>query len=192
VSHVVCCTTLTCRVTGRGETGKRVVSSTTDDGFAWRKYGEKTINHHRYRRFYFRCTYRNEHGCGAKKQVQQTREDPSLFETTYFGKHTHACPRDEAPVAVVDGTFVVSRVPSLANSSPDAVSDKLCHNDAEAPPNLPMEELVQANVAEFTECCPVDDRLMMLASADASFASPAGGLVPLDGSLEELVSLLWS
>uniref|UniRef100_A0A0A9HU71 WRKY domain-containing protein n=1 Tax=Arundo donax TaxID=35708 RepID=A0A0A9HU71_ARUDO len=54
-------------------------------------------NNHRYPRFYFRCAYRDEHGCSAKKQVQQTEDDPSLFDVTYFGDHTTACPRD-APV----------------------------------------------------------------------------------------------
>ncbi|GJN14717.1 hypothetical protein PR202_gb01572 [Eleusine coracana subsp. coracana] len=182
------------RMRCRGEPGTRVLSPTMDDSFAWRKYGEKTINHHSYPRFYFRCTYRDEHGCGAKKRVQQTQEDPSLFETTYFGKHAPACPRNDAPVPpVVEGTFL-PQVPLLASPIP---------SDDKAPkvPSLPVEveeELMQAksNAAGLTEeyCLLDHHHLMKLVSADVSFASPAGGLVESveDGSLEELVTLLWS
>ncbi|KAK3138493.1 hypothetical protein QOZ80_5AG0369620 [Eleusine coracana subsp. coracana] len=184
------------RVRCRGEPpGTRVLSPTMDDGFAWRKYGEKTINHHSYPRFYFRCTYRNEHGCGAKKRVQQTKEDPSLFETTYFGNHTTACHRNE-------GTFL-PQVPLLASSSPSAANDRLLCPYDKAPrgPTLQVEEeeeeelIMKANAAGLTEeCCLLDHhQLMKLVSADVSFASPAGGLVEsVDGSLEELVTLLWS
>ncbi|TVU19867.1 hypothetical protein EJB05_36042, partial [Eragrostis curvula] len=90
---------------GRGETGARVVSATTDDGFAWRKYGEKVINHRSYPRFYFRCTYRDEHGCSAKKQVQQRRRAHPCSRPPTLGEHTPACPRD-APLAVANCAFV--------------------------------------------------------------------------------------
>ncbi|CAN6332640.1 unnamed protein product [Urochloa humidicola] len=82
------------RSRGCGEARARIVSSAMDDGYAWRKYGEKSIQDHRNPRFYFRCAYRGELGCGARKQVERREDDPSLFHTTYFGDHTPACPRD--------------------------------------------------------------------------------------------------
>ncbi|KAJ9557341.1 hypothetical protein OSB04_011955 [Centaurea solstitialis] len=62
-----------------------------NDGYMWRKYGQKEILNAKYPREYYRCTYRNTHGCCATKQVQRSSEDPSVFEITYLGKHT--CPK---------------------------------------------------------------------------------------------------
>ncbi|XP_071698419.1 probable WRKY transcription factor 38 [Rutidosis leptorrhynchoides] len=63
-----------------------------NDGYMWRKYGQKEILNAKYPREYYRCTYRNTHGCCATKQVQRSSDDPSIFEITYLGKHT--CPKN--------------------------------------------------------------------------------------------------
>ncbi|KAK8928561.1 putative WRKY transcription factor 70 [Platanthera zijinensis] len=60
-----------------------------DDGFQWRKYGEKKISKTKFTRSYFRCTYRDEQGCMATKQVQRKEmEDPPMFLVTYSYEHT--------------------------------------------------------------------------------------------------------
>ncbi|KAI3859720.1 hypothetical protein MKX03_031234 [Papaver bracteatum] len=59
-----------------------------DDGYSWRKYGKKDILNTNYPRAYYRCAHRDVQGCFAKKLVQRTDEDPSLFSVTYCGKHT--------------------------------------------------------------------------------------------------------
>ncbi|KAL6619058.1 hypothetical protein ACP70R_034197 [Stipagrostis hirtigluma subsp. patula] len=82
------------RVSG-GERGIRVVKKgTMDDEFIWRKYGQKDIHGSKYPRLYFRCTYKDDRGCVAKRQVQQSDADPSVYLITYFGEHT--CCRDAA------------------------------------------------------------------------------------------------
>ncbi|WOK95489.1 putative WRKY transcription factor 59 isoform X1 [Canna indica] len=59
------------------------------DGYQWRKYGEKKISGSRFPRSYYRCTYRQDKGCQATKQVQQQgHSDPPLFLVTYKGEHT--------------------------------------------------------------------------------------------------------
>ncbi|KAG6523421.1 hypothetical protein ZIOFF_013278 [Zingiber officinale] len=40
------------------------------------------------RRAYFRCAHRASHGCPAKKQVQRSDDDPSVYDVTYHGDHT--------------------------------------------------------------------------------------------------------
>lgn len=59
-----------------------------DDGFSWRKYGQKDILGAKYPRGYYRCTHRNVQGCLATKQVQRSDEDTTIFEITYRGRHT--------------------------------------------------------------------------------------------------------
>ncbi|KAI7751719.1 hypothetical protein M8C21_004357 [Ambrosia artemisiifolia] len=60
----------------------------TDDGYSWRKYGQKDILGSKFPRSYYRCTYRYIHHCLARKQVQRTNEDPTVFEITYKGQHS--------------------------------------------------------------------------------------------------------
>ncbi|XP_027085591.1 probable WRKY transcription factor 53 [Coffea arabica] len=60
-----------------------------DDGYSWRKYGQKDILGAKYPRSYYRCTYRHMRNCWATKQVQRSDDDPTLFEITYKG--THVC-----------------------------------------------------------------------------------------------------
>ncbi|KAK2657991.1 hypothetical protein Ddye_011043 [Dipteronia dyeriana] len=59
-----------------------------DDGYAWRKYGQKDIQNAKYPRNYFRCTHKHDQGCLATKQVQRIEEDPPLYRTTYSGRHS--------------------------------------------------------------------------------------------------------
>ncbi|XP_057495268.1 probable WRKY transcription factor 30 [Actinidia eriantha] len=59
-----------------------------DDGFSWRKYGQKDIVGANFPRSYYRCTYHRAQGCMATKQVQNSDEDPSILKITYKGRHT--------------------------------------------------------------------------------------------------------
>ncbi|KAL6905747.1 hypothetical protein ACP4OV_003348 [Aristida adscensionis] len=63
-----------------------------EDGYEWRKYGEKRINGTDFTRNYFRCTYRDDRGCQATKHVQQKdSNDPPMFIVTYNNDHTCNC-----------------------------------------------------------------------------------------------------
>nr|QIN97338.1 WRKY1 transcription factor [Isatis tinctoria] len=58
-----------------------------NDGFSWRKYGQKKIKTSSHQRCYYRCAYAKDRNCDATKRVQQIQDSPSVYRTTYVGKH---------------------------------------------------------------------------------------------------------
>ncbi|CAL9121232.1 unnamed protein product, partial [Musa textilis] len=60
-----------------------------EDGYRWRKYGQKAVKNSPYPRSYYRCTSLK---CPVKKRVERSYQDPMVVITTYEGKHTHQSP----------------------------------------------------------------------------------------------------
>ncbi|KAL3039883.1 hypothetical protein AAZX31_01G210400 [Glycine max] len=87
------------------------VEGPLEDGYSWRKYGQKDILSAKYPRSYYRCTFRKTKGCFATKQVQRSEEDHTIFDITYRGSHT--CKRNDAvlppksPDYTQDGSLTV-------------------------------------------------------------------------------------
>ncbi|XP_017983061.1 PREDICTED: probable WRKY transcription factor 23 [Theobroma cacao] len=60
-----------------------------EDGYRWRKYGQKAVKNSPFPRSYYRCTTTS---CNVKKRVERSFSDPSIVVTTYEGQHTHPSP----------------------------------------------------------------------------------------------------
>ncbi|KAG7542405.1 WRKY domain [Arabidopsis thaliana x Arabidopsis arenosa] len=60
-----------------------------EDGYRWRKYGQKAVKNSPYPRSYYRCTTQR---CNVKKRVERSFQDPTVVITTYEGQHNHPIP----------------------------------------------------------------------------------------------------
>ncbi|KAL7091287.1 hypothetical protein ACP275_12G095900 [Erythranthe tilingii] len=57
-----------------------------EDGYRWRKYGQKAVKNSPFPRSYYRCTNSK---CTVKKRIERSSDDPSVVITTYEGQHCH-------------------------------------------------------------------------------------------------------
>ncbi|KAF7077667.1 hypothetical protein CFC21_082194 [Triticum aestivum] len=87
-----------------------------DDGYTWRKYGQKDILGSRFPRSYYRCTHKNYYGCDAKKKVQRLDDDPFMYEVTYCG--SHSCLTSTTPLL----NFPTATATATATNSPTAAT----------------------------------------------------------------------
>ncbi|KAG5550889.1 hypothetical protein RHGRI_009356 [Rhododendron griersonianum] len=60
----------------------------SDDGYNWRKYGQKQVKGSEYPRSYYKCTHPN---CPVKKKVERSHEG-HITEIIYKGAHNHPKP----------------------------------------------------------------------------------------------------
>ncbi|OMO62542.1 DNA-binding WRKY [Corchorus olitorius] len=88
----------------------------SEDGYHWRKYGQKLVKGNEFVRSYYKCTYQN---CKVKKQLEYAH-DGKMVDTVYFGHHDHPKPLN-LPLAVGVVVSVVEEKPD--NGSPLVVKD---------------------------------------------------------------------
>jgi hypothetical protein len=122
-----------------------------EDGYEWRKYGEKKINGTSFTRSYFRCTYKDDTGCLATKHVQQKdSSDPPVFQVTYNSKHT--CNNSCTATAANSSERVISINPLIINGHHHAAVNNV---KQEEPPAV-LPPLVEASSAlAFDQSFPI-------------------------------------
>ncbi|XP_004293668.1 PREDICTED: probable WRKY transcription factor 71 [Fragaria vesca subsp. vesca] len=106
-----------------------------EDGYRWRKYGQKAVKNSPYPRSYYRCTTQK---CGVKKRVERSFEDPSTVITTYEGQHNHPIP------ATLRGSININAAHHHhAFFSPQSMYASAATTTSSSGPSFPQEYLFQ-------------------------------------------------
>ncbi|XP_024978779.1 probable WRKY transcription factor 70 [Cynara cardunculus var. scolymus] len=135
------------------------INDTADDGYAWRKYGQKEILHSKHPRCYYRCTHKPVYGCKAQKQVQKLEDGSNRFHITYFGQHT--CPSPNA----------FSHSPLVLDFN-DSKNDHYFSNSPSTITNIHNEPSVKHEVESKAQSIDVSDTI---SSANDDRSSPVLG-----------------
>ncbi|XP_020232986.1 WRKY transcription factor 28 [Cajanus cajan] len=88
-----------------------------EDGYRWRKYGQKAVKNSPYPRSYYRCTTQK---CTVKKRVERSFQDPTTVITTYEGQHNHPVPtslRGNAGAGMFTPSLLAAPTPLAAGSN---------------------------------------------------------------------------
>jgi WRKY transcription factor 33 len=64
-------------------------SNKLEDGYNWRKYGQKQVKGSENPRSYYKCTH---HSCSMKKKVERSLADGRVTQIVYKGAHNHPKP----------------------------------------------------------------------------------------------------
>ncbi|KAJ3669822.1 hypothetical protein LUZ60_010146 [Juncus effusus] len=91
-----------------------------DDGYRWRKYGQKSVKGNTHPRSYYKCTYTK---CNVRKQIERASKDSKTVFTTYEGKHIH----DPPPVnARSSATTVTNNIIIINNNNHSHFNANIC------------------------------------------------------------------
>lgn len=103
----------------------------SDDGYNWRKYGQKQVKGSENPRSYYKCTYPN---CPTKKKVERS-VDGQITEIVYKGNHNHPKPQSTRRNSSSSSFAIQSFAPAEASAmdsvgTPDNSSVSLGDDDA--------------------------------------------------------------
>jgi hypothetical protein len=99
------------------------VDKPADDGYNWRKYGQKVVKGSDCPRSYYKCTHPN---CLVRKKVEHA-EDGQISEIIYKGKHNHQRPPNKR---AKDGNPSAAEKIEQSNDTTSGLSGAKRHQEA--------------------------------------------------------------
>lgn len=143
-------TVLTLQSGTEGSSSPFIREKVMEDGYNWRKYGQKLVKGNEFVRSYYRCTHPN---CKAKKQLERS-PGGQIVDTVYFGEHDHPKPLGGGGAAVPisqdrrsDVLTAVSKEKSSGSSSVQTHQPPKVHGGGLHLSVVPMADEVKTDVS---------------------------------------------
>ncbi|KAJ1384519.1 WRKY domain [Sesbania bispinosa] len=108
----------------------QTLNKRSDDGYNWRKYGQKQVKGSENPRSYYKCTYPN---CPTKKKVEKSLEG-HVTEIVYKGTHNHPKPQATRRNSLSGSSLAIPPLNHVSNEIPDATHGN-GHMDSVATPD---------------------------------------------------------
>ncbi|XP_050259266.1 probable WRKY transcription factor 33 [Quercus robur] len=116
----------------------------SDDGYRWRKYGQKVVKGNEYPRSYYKCTCV---GCNVRKWVEQSPAG-EMPKIKYEGKHNHEMPNKLAKEIsdlqyLAENMNILSQLETKSDCAEEGVAEtreEISHSDRTYQPTIAVDK----------------------------------------------------